>query len=68
MKLILPSDTEIEKILQNDLSVITEFYLKNLEYLKKYVNCFCRRIRDFSEREDILQEIFLNYGLEWKKY
>lgn len=61
MKLILPSDTEIEKILQNDLSVITEFYLKNLEYLKKYVNCFCRRIRDFSEREDILQEIFLNF-------
>lgn len=61
MKLILPNSEEIEKIKNNDTETINRFYLDNIEYVKRYACSFCRRIRDYSELEDIVHEVYLHF-------
>lgn len=62
MKLILPNLEEIEKIKKGDLTFINRFYLDNIEILKRYALSFCRKIHDFSEVEDFLQEVYLHFS------
>lgn len=62
MKLTLPTVEEIEKIKNGDIEIISAYYLQNLTYIKRYVVSFCRRIRDYSEFDDFIQEIYINFS------
>ena len=61
MILILPCAEEIEKIRKGDIKIISKYYLENMDYLRRYVKSFCRRINDFSEFNDYLHEIYLHF-------
>lgn len=61
MKVILPSEEDIKKIKQGDIEIITKYYLENIEYLKRYVKSFCRRINNFSDFDDFLSEIYIHF-------
>lgn len=71
MSLILPCKEDMEEIYKQNVMVISKYYLENIEYLKRYVKAFCKRINDFSEFEDYLYEIFINFhklSFESEKY
>lgn len=61
MELLLPTADEVTKIRNGNVATISKYYFANIDYLKRYVTSFCKRINDFNDKEDYLQEIFVNF-------
>lgn len=61
MELKLPNEEEAENIKNGHKETIEAYFLDNLDYIKRYAKTFCKRINDYSELEDYINEIFINF-------
>lgn len=57
----LPTTQEIKQIRANDPTTISKYYFANYELLKRYAKAFCRRVNDFRDFDDLLQQLYVDF-------